>query len=84
MQRRRERGWTWTEIAERERLSDLVELLRDSWRMLASATTVITAVLATALSSEGHTRRQISRHLGVTHQRVSAVLGRGGNPSTPS
>ncbi|HET6964865.1 MAG TPA: hypothetical protein VFH58_08835 [Acidimicrobiales bacterium] len=77
MQRQRDRGWSWSQILDRQHSPGIVELLRTSRRHLSTATASLTSALAQALSSEGQTRRQIARHLGVTHQRVTAVLRHG-------
>lgn len=84
MQRQRERGMSWSEISDRQPDPGVIELLRSSWRLLASTTTMLTTVLAGALSSEGQSRRQIARRLGVTHQRVSALLGGDRNSNRPT
>ena len=74
MQRQRERGWSWAQIMERQASPGIVERLRESRRLLAAATASLTSALASALTGEGETRRQIAGRLGVTHQRVTALL----------
>lgn len=74
MKRQRERGWSWSRVLERQPSPDIVALLRSSRRQLGSATAAFVSMLAAALAEEGETRRQIAARLGVTHQRVSALL----------
>ncbi len=80
MQRQRDRGWSWTQVLDRQPSPGIVELLRTSRRHLSVVTASLTSTLASALTREGETRRQIARRPGVTHQRVTAVL-RGGRGS---
>ncbi len=80
MQRQRDRGWSWSRILDHQPSPGLLDMLRNSRRHLASITTAVTAGLASALSAEGATRRQIAARLGVTHQRVSTLLRRGPAP----
>jgi hypothetical protein len=74
MQGQRDRGWSWAKILDREPAPGLVELLRRSGRRLAAATSRVAGLLAAELRDEGESRRQIGRRLGVTHQRVTAML----------
>jgi hypothetical protein len=73
-QRQRDRGRPWASILDRERIPGLFELLRRSGRRLSGAIARLGRVLAHGLSQEGESRRQIGRRLGVSHQRVSAIL----------
>lgn len=74
MQRQRDRGWSWARILDGEDAPGLLELLRGSARRLSEATGWLARNLARQLSGEGESRRQIARRLGVTHQRISALL----------
>lgn len=74
MQRRRDRGWSWATILDSEAAPGVIALLRSSARRLASATGRLAQALVNGLSGEGESRRQIARRLGVTHQRISAML----------
>jgi hypothetical protein len=74
MQRRRDRGWSWGKILDREPEPGLVELLRRSGRRVTEATGRLAQALASGLTAEGESRRQVDRRLAVTHQRVSAML----------
>lgn len=73
MQRQRDRGWSWQRILERDG-ADVLGLLRHGAKRLTSATGHLGAVLARGLAAEGESRRRIASRLGVTHQRVSALL----------
>lgn len=77
MQRRRDRGWSWARVLDAEAAPGLLELLRRSTRRLAQQTSRLARTLAAGLHDEGDSFRQIGRRLGVTHQRVSAMLSRG-------
>jgi hypothetical protein len=84
MQAQRDRGWSWSRILDREPAPGLVALLRRSGRRVGEATASFTRRLALGLTEEGETRRHIGRRLGVTHQRVTAMLdGHGGNAAGP-
>ncbi len=74
MQRQRDRGWSWGKILEREPVPGLLELLRRSGLRLTEATSRFAHALAQGLTEEGESRRRVGRRLGVTHQRVSAIL----------
>jgi len=74
MQAQRDRGWSWATILERESSPALLERLRSSGRRLAGATGRFAGLLASELRDEGESRRQIGPRLGVTHQRVTAML----------
>lgn len=74
MQRQRERGRSWAEILDRESEPRLLGLLRGNTRRLAEATGRLAHALAHGLVREGESRRQVARRLGVTHQRISAIL----------
>lgn len=77
MQGLRDRGWSWSDILEREPLPGLVERLTRSTRRLVDGAAAFRERLAQQLAGEGWTRRRIARVLGVTHQRVSAILTNG-------
>lgn len=74
MQRQRERGWPWSKILEREPVPGLLEILRRNGHRLTEGTGRFAHALARGLTEEGESRRQVGRRLGVTHQRVSAML----------
>ncbi|MCA1710023.1 MAG: hypothetical protein LC808_44750 [Actinobacteria bacterium] len=75
MQRQRDRGWSWAKVLDRQAEPGLLELLRSSARRLAESAGQLARALARGLTEEGESRRQIARRLGVTHQRISAMLG---------
>lgn len=74
MQRLRDRGWSWSQILDAREELRPVELLRRGARRTAGLTSRMSSLLAHALAQEGESRRQIGRRLGVTHQRVTAIL----------
>jgi hypothetical protein len=43
---------------------------------MAAAVSALAKGLAGGLAAEGASRRQIARHLGVSHQRVTAIMNR--------
>jgi hypothetical protein len=74
MQHLRDLGWSWTHILNGESAPGILTRLRDSAHKLLHATSQLTAALAHGLHEEGQSLRQIGHLLGVTHQRVSAIL----------
>jgi hypothetical protein len=76
MQRLRDRGWSWAGILEAEKAPGLLELMRHSTKRLAGMTGGLATALAAGLHADGQSRRQIAGRLGVTHQRISAMLNR--------
>jgi len=80
MQRQRDGGWSWGKILDREAAPTLLELLRHSGRRLTVVTGRIARTLASGLMAEGESSRQVGRRLGVTHQRVLAMLNGDGRP----
>ena len=74
MQRRRDRGISWARILDEQSSPTLLERLRRSARRLIDATGQAGRALAAGLMADGLSRRQIGRRLGVSHQRVSAML----------
>lgn len=74
MQRLRRRGWPWARILDQEKPPGLVARLRATSRRLTQLTTRLSRTFATAMATEGLSRREIARRLGITHQRVTALL----------
>ena len=74
MSRQRRLGWSWEQILERERQPGLLVLLTRSARRLNEVSGQFRPALAKALDDEGLSTRQIAKRLGVTHQRISAML----------
>jgi len=74
MQRRRDAGWSWAQILDWDPDPGILGLLRRSGRRMAEAVGGLASAAASGLSSEGETHRQIARRLGVSHQRVTAML----------
>lgn len=77
MQKERDRGEPWSSILEGEGASTIFDLLRRGARLSVDALSAFSSLVAEELSHEGASRRQIARLIGVSHQRVSAILGRG-------
>ena len=78
MQRRRDAGWSWARILDWEPEPGILELSRRSVRRLSDAVGGLAQTLASGLSAEGETRRQIGRRLTVSHQRITAMLKENG------
>lgn len=76
MQRQRDRGWSWAEILDRDPAPGIFQLVRTSTKRLAAAARLGRTV-ATGLASEGESRRRIASRVGVTHQRITAMLRSG-------
>ncbi len=83
MSQQRRLGWSWSQILERERQPGLLILLTRSARRLHEVSGQFRPALAKALGDEGLSTRQIAKTLGVTHQRISAMLNRPGPKQTP-
>jgi hypothetical protein len=66
-------GWTWAKVFD-ERAPNIFDLLRASAKQIATQIKLLSRVVAEEMSSEGQTRRQIARNLGVSHQRVTTIL----------
>ncbi len=78
----RDKGHGWTSILAMEGGSEIFELLRRGARLAVDALSAFSSLVAEELSEEGASRRQIARLIGVSHQRVSAILGRGRRDAT--
>jgi hypothetical protein len=74
MQRRRDQGWSWSRLLDYDPDPGLLELLRRSGRRLSEATGDLAQAVASGLSGEGLSHRQVARRLAVSRQRVSAML----------
>lgn len=74
MERERARGWSWSRILDDQRAATVLERLRGSARRLGEAAGGLSSTVARGLAEEGESHRKIARRLGVTHQRVTAVL----------
>ena len=74
MQRRRDAGWSWAQILDWEPEPKILDLLRRSGRRLSEALGQLAQAMASGLSSEGESRRQVGRRLAVSHQRVTTML----------
>ena len=76
MTEERRRGRPWAAIIAGEGRPSILALLGSSLRRLSQTSTRVRTGVAAALAKEGLSTRQIATHLGVTHQRVSAMLNR--------
>jgi transcriptional regulator of aromatic amino acid metabolism len=76
LRRQREEGRSWSSILAQGEHPSLVHLLSASLRRLTETSGRFRAAVAIALAREGLSTRQIASRLGVTHQRVSAMLSR--------
>lgn len=77
MQRQRDQGAPWRTILEREREPGLLGRLRHNARRLGDLSARVASTFARGLVDEGESHRQIGRRLGVSHQRVSAIVNAG-------
>jgi hypothetical protein len=68
------RGRSWAAIMAGEGQPSVVSLLGSSLRRLSETSSRVRAAVAATLVKEGLSTRQIAAHLGVTHQRISAML----------
>jgi hypothetical protein len=76
MSEERRRGRSWGAILAGEGQPPVVALLGASLRRLTQTSGRVRTAVAAALLKEGLSTRQIASYLGVTHQRVSAMLNR--------
>jgi hypothetical protein len=74
LQRLRRRGRSWASILDQESAPGVLDLLRRGGRGIAASTSQLARTFAHGLAAEGESQRQIARRLGVTHQRVAAIL----------
>jgi hypothetical protein len=74
MTEERRRGRSWSAILAGDGQPAVVTLLGLSLRRLSRTSSRVRTAVAAALVKEGLSTRQIASHLGVTHQRVSAML----------
>jgi hypothetical protein len=74
MQRQRRRGLSWAPALDGEETPDMVPLLRASIVKMAGLLRDFTMSSTQGLSHEGASHGAIARRLGVTHQRVTAML----------
>jgi hypothetical protein len=70
------RGRSWAAILGGEGQPSVLALLGSSLRRLSETSSRVRAAVASALVKEGLSTRQIAAHLGVSHQRISAMVNR--------
>lgn len=75
--RERRQGASWSDLLDRDERPGLVQLVAQSARHVTEMTNRFRHSLVKALTSEGLSTRDIARRLGVSHQRISAMLRRG-------
>jgi hypothetical protein len=83
MQDRRDRGVSWAKILDEDPSPTLLARLRRSCIRLGEATGRASRTVAAGLNLEGESLRKIARRLGVSHQRVSAMLNSTRRSSPP-
>jgi hypothetical protein len=81
LDRDRSAGLSWAEALDRQGPPGLLARMRGSRRQLGAALTRISRLLAEGMVGEGESRRAIARRIGVTHQRVTALLNHRGSSS---
>jgi hypothetical protein len=74
VQRQRDRGMTWGQVLERGAAGEALALLRKNATRVAGALRTLSQTIVRGLASEGESRRKIAARLGVTHQRITAML----------
>jgi hypothetical protein len=74
VQRQRDRGMTWGQVLDRGAAGEALTLLRRSATRLAGELRTLSQAIVRGLAAEGESRRKIASRLGVTHQRITAML----------
>lgn len=74
--RARRRGAAWTQLVDGGGVGRLLSRLRRSGTLLLAHARRLHATTARSLADEGLTTRQIGARFGVSHQRISALMGR--------
>lgn len=72
----RRRGAAWTQLVDGGGVGRLLARLRRSGTLLFANARRLHATAARSLADEGLTTRQIGARFGVSHQRISAIMGR--------
>jgi hypothetical protein len=74
VKRQRDRGLTWGQVLDRRAAGEALALMRRSAIRIAGALRTLSQTIARGLAAEGESRRRIASRLGVTHQRITAML----------
>jgi hypothetical protein len=74
VKRQREAGMTWGQVLDRGAASDALALLRRSTARVTGSLRTVSQTIARGLAAEGESRRKIASRLGVTHQRITAMI----------
>jgi hypothetical protein len=74
VQRQRDRGMTWGEVLDRGAAAEALSLLRRSAARVTSSLRALSQTIVRGLAAEGESRRKIAARLGVTHQRITAMI----------
>lgn len=72
----RRRGAAWTQLVGGDGVGRLLTRLRRSGTLLMANARRLQAATARSLADEGLTTRQIGARFGVSHQRISTLMGR--------
>jgi hypothetical protein len=74
VQRQRDSGMTWGQVLDRGAAADALSLLRRSATRVTGSLRTLSQTIARGLAAEGESRRKIASRLGVTHQRITAMI----------
>jgi transcriptional regulator with XRE-family HTH domain len=84
MREQRRKGFSWASLLDRQQAPGLLGRIRRSRQALTDASGRLSRAAAAGMSAEGESHRAIARRLGVSHQRVTAILNGRRGDSTPT